>query len=86
MTAADNPNNGNRYDNSAAVVIPDFQSAMQSAAERIQEIKARLQKGGYASAHDYFADKDLLRRLTADLVGKRQTEVDPVGFWHGGQS
>lgn len=31
MIERDNPNNGNRYDSSAAVVIPDFQSDKHNA-------------------------------------------------------
>lgn len=59
---------------------------MPTSATRIQEVKDRLQVGRYASADDYTADRDLLRQLTADSVGKRQTEIDPAGFWHGRQS
>lgn len=71
---------------SAAGAAPIEQGQAASIATRAAEIKARLANGGYASADDYFADKDLLRQITADRVGKRQTETDPVGFWHGRQS
>lgn len=60
---------------------------MQTEAKRkISEIRERLEVGGYPSADAYYADKDELRRLTAELAGKRQTETDPMGFWFGMQS
>lgn len=53
---------------------------------RIAEISTRLKQGGYASADDYYADKDLLRFFVAKSVGKTVLEHDPMGFWFGRQS
>jgi hypothetical protein len=51
----------------------------------IAEANERL-NGVYPSADAYYADKDLVRTLTAQLASKNQTETDPMGFWFGRQS
>ena len=52
----------------------------------IAELDAMLNKGGFASADHYYSIKDLYWRMVARLQNKSYVEVNPVGFWHGGQS
>ena len=52
----------------------------------IEMLNGRLAQGGYPSADAYYADKDDLRRLRAKKLGKREHEIDPMGFWFGRQS
>jgi hypothetical protein len=53
---------------------------------QIASIRARLERGGYSHPDDYYGDKDQLRRLQAKLAGKREHEIDPMGFWFGRMS
>jgi hypothetical protein len=53
----------------------------------IARINARMASGpAYPSADAYYDAKDRLRRFRAQLEGKREHEVDPMGFWFGRQS
>jgi hypothetical protein len=52
----------------------------------METFEARQDDGGLPSAHDYYAEKDRLRRHAAKLVGKTECEYDPMGFWFGQQS
>ena len=53
---------------------------------KIAELDARLKKEVFASPDHYYSTKDLYWHLVARLQNKTYSEVNPVGFWHGGQS
>jgi hypothetical protein len=53
---------------------------------KISELDTRLNKEVFASPDHYYATKDLYWRMVAQLQNKTHSEVNPVGFWHGGQS
>jgi hypothetical protein len=59
----------------------------EAQEKRLIEAKARLASGEcYPSADAYYQDKDDVRRLEAQKIGKSPRQTDPAGYWYGGQS
>lgn len=51
------------------------------------DLRARLDSGErFADAESYYATKDALRDVTAQLRGIPAHQVDPAGFWFGRQT
>lgn len=45
-----------------------------------------LKAGNFDGADDYYWTKNEYYKVAAKLHGMTQTQLNPVGFWHGMQS
>jgi hypothetical protein len=51
------------------------------AEAQLKEIDARLTKGGYEGADEYYSDKRRYWAIIAAMSDKKEYQVNPMGYW-----